>query len=324
MARYVDDILIMAANNETLVNTKKILNARFKMTDMVTVRWFLGMNIMHKKEGIYITQTSYINKILERFNLRDAKIKAVPLSKDVNFRQLIFPEGNDPRGDCPYRELVGCLLYLSVCTRPDISLAVSELSRFVSDPHDSHWNLLKGVVWYLKGTKELGLFYANDDRNSKFHVYVDASWADDIETRRSTTGILAYVGKHLVDWTSKRQSIIAHSTAEAEYIAADSATRMIVWFRTLLMELGDEQREATVVHEDNRACIILSRGEGKFLTSKHISLRYHYLNEKVLSKEIALEYIPTEEQLADLLTKPLATVRFKELLANIGLTSKLE
>lgn len=116
------------------------------MTDMGVVRWFLGMSVTYMIDRIHFSQTSYIKRIIERFNLQDAKIKLVPPAKDVNFKQLVFPDEKDPTKDCPYRELTGCLQYLSICTRPDIALAVSELFRFVSKPHCCHWELLKGIV----------------------------------------------------------------------------------------------------------------------------------------------------------------------------------
>lgn len=140
-----------------------------------------------------------------------------------------------------------------------------------------HWNALKKLLSYVKGTKEYGIWYGRVSKEYALHVYVDASWADDVLTRRSTTGLLTYLGEHLTDWSSKRQSLITHSTAESVYVAADSATRMIVWFRAMLMDLGEEQKGPTIMHEDNMACLSLAKGEGKFLMSKHIGLRYHYL-----------------------------------------------
>lgn len=264
-----------------------------------------------------MTQSSYVDKVLARFGMTNSKIRRIPLPSGNEFKKLAFPS-TDERNDHPYRELIGCLLYLAVCTRPDISLAVAELARFVSNPQECHWHALTGLLQYVKGTREFGLYYGVDDGKAhRLHVYVDASWADCLQTRKSTTGMLTYVGAHLLDWSSKRQSIITHSTAEAEYVAADSATRVIIWFRALLEDLGEKQVRPTLIHEDNTACLVLARGEGKFLTSKHIGLRYHYLREKVASQEIELAYISTDKQLADLLTKPLAFARFDKLMKQV-------
>lgn len=133
----------------------------------------------------------------------------------------------------------------------------------------------------------------------------------DINTRKATTGILAYVTCHLVDWYSKNQYKITHLTAEYEYVAVGSATGIIIWFRCLMVDLQNAQAGIKVIQEDNQACIVLERGDGRFLTSKRVSIRYQYLREKVLSDEIVLNYMPKDEQLVDLLTKPLITKRFE-------------
>ena len=319
---YVDDIILMTRSTETLKKAKEALNNIFDMKDMGPIRWFLGIRIDRRAEGIYLTQTSYVDKILNRFRMTDAKIKDVPLSPGDDTKKMTFPpEPVDADNTYPYRELVGCLLYLGVCTRPDISYAIASLARFVANPHEVHWNMLKGLLRYVKGTKDYGLFYGKCSQSDKgsqaLYAYVDASWADDLMTRRSTTGVLTYIGSHLVDWSSKLQSLVTHSIAEAEYVAADSATRTVIWFRTLLKDLNDEQLEPTIMYEDNMACLLLSKREGKFLTSKHIGLRYHYLREKVMLKEIKMEYVPTDQQLADMLTKALAFRKFDELMKRI-------
>lgn len=193
---------------------------------------------------------------------------------------------------CPYIELIGYLLYPSLCTRPDIALAVSEMARFVSSPNEAHWNAAKGIHKYLKGTKDLGLFFRTGNDTKELRVFVDASGADDIETSRSTTGVLIYIGGHLIDWSTKLQSIIAHSTAEAEYVAADASKRTVILFRLMLGEFKFKQCQATVLIEGNSTCFSQSEGEGRSLKSKHIGLRFHYLRKKVLSEEFTLEYIP--------------------------------
>lgn len=210
--------------------------------------------------------------------------------------------------------MIGSLLYLCIYTRPDIALAVSEISRFVTNPWESHWKALNHLLIYVKGTQGYGLCYTCRRKGSgkELQIYVDASWANCVKTRRSTTGVVAYLGNHSIDWNSSRQTLVAHSTAEDEYIAADSAVRMKVWLRLLLEYLGLKQESPTVIHEDNATCIVLSGGEGKFLQSKHISIRYHYLQENIGDKSIVLKFIQTDDQLADILTKPPATIKFSK------------
>lgn len=178
---------------------------------------------------------------------------------------------------------------------------------------------------YLKGTKDIGIFYRKEVLHDyKLHFYVDSSWSDYLQTRNSITGILAFVGIHFVDWSSKIQVIITHSTAESYYVAAESATRMTVWFLSLLGSLNEKQTEPTVMHEENQECTSLAKVEGTFLRSKHIGLHYHYLREKIENNEIILVHVPTEDQLADLLTKPLAAKRFEYLMKQVVSDSVME
>lgn len=190
---YIDDKLIPTANPETLAKVKGTLKTQLKITDMGIERWFLGMDVIYKLNGFFVTQTMHVCEILEIFTLEDAKSQSGSLSKDLNFQKSIFPESNDLENFCSYRELVRLLLYLIVCTCPGISLEVSQLSHFVSDPHESHCNLLKGVVRYFKESKNLTFFHTKGN-GRKFLTFVDAFWDDDVETRRSTTGILIFIG----------------------------------------------------------------------------------------------------------------------------------
>lgn len=312
MMVYVYDILLMSNKDETLSLAKEVMSSRFKMKDLGIVKWFLGIRIDHTKEGTLLTQAAYVMEVLERFNMLDCKIRNVPLSCGNVRKKLAHPPEEDTPRPCQYRELVGFFLYLSVCTRPDIAYAVADSARYVSLPYECHWKALKGILQYERGTADYGLRYDHHSCTGVLNVFADASWADDLLTRNSHIGLLTYVGSHLVDWSSKRQSIITHSTAESEYVAADSATRMIMWLRVLLDELSERQKDATLIHEDNTACLKFAKEEGRFLTLKQIGLRYHYLREKVLSSEIRLEYISTHDQLADLLTEPLPYARFSD------------
>jgi len=155
---------------------------------------------------------------------------------------------------------------------------------------------------------------------AKLTGYVDASWADG-PGRNSTTGYLCYYGENLlglVDWATKLQDVPAHSTAESELMAADELARNLVWLRTLFKELGIEQKEPTIMHEDNQACIRISEGGGNFSKRKHMDLRYHYLAILVEKKTLVMKHIATNEQVADLLTKPLERNLFQHFVGSIA------
>ncbi|UOH83757.1 hypothetical protein LQV05_006494 [Cryptococcus neoformans] len=214
---------------------------------------------------------------------------------------------------------MGALLWLAGSTRPDIAFTVSFLSRAISSPTEYHWQLSLRVVAYLSHTRTLGLTLGGGKERG-LHVYSDADWAGCSDTRRSMTGYIAYFHGSPVSWCSRRQRTVAHSTMEAEYIAAAQATREIIWLRGLLKEIGLSQVDATTLHIDNQSTICLSHNPLSHEKSKHIDIRYHIIRERVENSEIKLAYIPTEKQRADVFTKALDGVKHGKAVKALRLT----
>ena len=174
-----------------------------------------------------------------------------------------------------YRAIVGSLLYLSCWTRPDISFAVSELSRFVAEPGDKHLVAAKHLLRYVKGTKDLGLRFSRpcDSKLDTLWGYVDSDWAGCLDSRKSTTGFVLMFGGAAVSWKSKRQSVVALSSAEAEFMAASSLVQEVIYIRKFLANLGFAQKEPTKIFEDNRTCVAWSQGSvGGSDRAKHLDL----------------------------------------------------
>ena len=219
-----------------------------------------------------------------------------------------------------YRTMVGCLLYLSCWSRPDISFAVSELSRFVSEPCHQHMVAVKHLLRYLKGTKELGLIYSKPtglgltDKADLLWGYVDSDWAGCPDSRKSTSGYVLMLNGAAVSWKSKRQSVVALSSAEAEFVAASSMVQEVIYVRKFLDNLGFPQEKPTPIFEDNRTCVAWSEGSvGGSDRAKHIDLREHFVHDAVSRGILKLESIPSAENVADLLTKPLSVTPFQTL-----------
>jgi hypothetical protein len=213
--------------------------------------------------------------------------------------------------DYPVREAVGGLLYLEEMTRPDLGNAVRDLSSFLEHPTKEVVKGIKRVFRYLKGTAEKGLFFRSGGEG-KLEAYVDASYAECVLTRKSITGYVLTIDGDVVDWKSKKQPIVAQSSTEAEYIAlAMLVNKLRVVRRVRNWLVGKDG--AYLVKEDNQACIKIAEGEGVNKRSKHIDVRYHVTREAIRKEEIRLEYVRTEEQLADALTKNLGTVKFQKL-----------
>lgn len=191
-------------------------------------------------------------------------------------------------------------------------MAVSHLSRYMSDPSQSHWEQAKRVLRYLKGTAESVLMYGGAP-SSKVVGWSDSDYASDIGERRSRTGYVFMLNGAAVSWKSQRQQTVALSTAEAEYMALTAATREAMFLKQLLHESHQDSGSPITIHEDNQSCIALSKNSMTTGRSKHMDVRYHFCREKVESGDIEVQYCATENILADVLAKPLVSARHSKL-----------
>lgn len=211
----------------------------------------------------------------------------------------------------------GKLIYLAMGTRPDISFAVSVLSRHLSAFGKQHWEALKHVLRYLKATTNFGITFKN-----RFEIeligYLDADWAGDISSRRSISASVFLVNETPVAWDCKLQSMVALSSTEAEYMAATQGTKTAIHLRVFLNEIGYLQEEPTLLNEDNQPCIALTKNPVHHARTKHLDIQLHFVRQQVEKKVVTLAYCPTEVNIADLLTKPLPRVRFEQLRENTG------
>lgn len=309
---WVDDIIIAGSNKRVVADFKAAISRRFKMKDLGPLEWILGVKIRRDRprRRLEISQTAYIEQMLKRFGMEECKAVATPSEGVLN--RMSSEDGGKPNK--LYMSLVGSLLYAAMITRPDIAFAVQALGRHMQASGPEHMIAAKRVLRYLQGTKDLGLVYEygpkNDGTPSHYiHGYSDADWGGDKDTRRSTTGYVFMLGTGALSWGSRLQATVALSSAEAEYMAACAAVQEAIHLRELMGDLGYKQDRATVIYEDNQGCIALSANPVFRKRTKHIDIRYHFIRERVTSGEVELRYIPTEEQLADLLTKGLPKPR---------------
>lgn len=211
--------------------------------------------------------------------------------------------------------LIGSLQYIALSTRPDIAYAVNQLSRFLSDPGQQHWLAGKRVLRYLKGTTKSSLLYKGYDQNrsSRIEVFCDADWAGDLDDRKSTTGIVVKLNGCPIVWLSKKQSIVALSTAEAEYIAIAMAVQEVIWINQYLSELNLKDSETPIIRSDNQAAIQIASNDTLHNRSKHIDIRYHFIRQIVREGGVIITYVGTKQQEADINTKGLSVSTFKQL-----------
>lgn len=323
LALYVDDGLLFAESREVLDEVLDALRSSFEIT-RGSPSSFAGMEIERdrNKRVIFVHQRRYIERILSRFGMKDARPVCTPA--DPHFIGVLNNESNsDSVVDCPYREAIGSLIFLVQLTRPDLTYIVNFSSRFLSCPLDEHWRAVKRIFRYLRGTMDFGIKYQG--RNDVMLIgYSDADYAGDIVTRRSTTGYIFMISGGAVSWTSQRQSMVSLSTTEAEYVAASAASKELVWLRRLLNDIDCQCDQPTTLFVDSQSAIKLIKNPEFHKRTKHIDILYHFIRERYIRGDLILKYVNTNEQCADFLTKVLCKERLKRLLSMIGVCSNIE
>ena len=316
---YVDDIILAGHSDKRIQEVKDALAMQFDIKDIGNLHYFLGIKVLQddKSKSIWIGQPLYINNLLKKFGMQDCEAVGTPV--DVSTKLVKATNSDEIVDQQLYQSAIGSLLYLSVSTRPDITYAVSTLARFSSEPTKQHWTAVKRVMRYLKGTVNYGIHYSKKG-SQEYICYSDADWAGDTDDRRSTSGYLFQISGGAVTWSSKKQSCVALSTAEAEYIALASTAQEAVWMRQLTTELGNSPETATVIYEDNQSAISMTKNPQYHGKAKHIAIKYHFIREQVSNGTVNLQYCPTEEMVADMFTKGLSRERFCKLRDMAGVT----
>lgn len=233
--------------------------------------------------------------------------------------QLKLLKGSkDQTTDKPYRELVGCLMYLTVTSRPDICAAVNYFASFQCGATEEHWVHLKRILRYLKGTSDYKLQYRRRESSEMLEGYADANWGNDPNDRRSVSGFVVKLFGSTITWATKKQTSVALSTTEAELMALCQASCEIVWTLNLLNSIGLAVPEPVNVYEDNQSCISVTVEPRKHKRMKHVEIQNFFVRELVDKGRIRLNYLQTEDQGADILTKGLAMPRFFKLRRILG------
>ena len=302
---WVDDIIIAASNLSSLENVKQSLKDRFKMTDIGRLKWFLGTEFQCIENSIKINQTRYIQKVLSKFKMTDCKPKPTPCVLGLDkLMEGESPELVDPR---LYRAIVGSLIYVMTGTRPDLCYIVTKLSQKMSKPSQVDLSTAKHVLRYLKGTSELSLTFRKSNTPLTLQGYCDSDWGASTTDRPSVTGYnyqLSQTGP-LISWKSRKQPTVALSTCEAEYIALANAVQEAKFLKQLCMDMQVSISEGKTIRRiDNQGAINLAKNPIHHQRSKHIDIKYHFIRLEVREKRVSLQYISSEENLADIFTKP--------------------
>jgi len=344
LAVHVDNMLIVSNSGSKLAEMKLNLTKHFKVKDLGEVKFLLGIEVIcdRKLGSIDLSQQAYINQLLKRFNLQDANPVTTPLSSGTRLTQDDCPVTDEEKKDMEnvlYASLIGALMYAAIGTRPDIAFAVGALSRFLGNPGRRHWNEVKRVLSYLKGTSSYAIRYYTDKSkigevfgysrgvgmrptDGSIEGFCDSDWAGCVDTRRLTSGFVWMMGGGAICWRSKLQMIVALSSTEAEYVGATPAVQEVIWLRDLLCELGIAGTAPSLLNMDNRGAVCLTRGAGDSNRTKHIDIQYHFIRSHVECKRIEVQYLPTDEMVADILTKNLGRIKHDYFIGKLGIVSR--
>jgi len=273
-------------------------------------RYFVGLEIERNRDMKSIKiQTSYIQKIIDKFKMLDSKTSSVPLNPTIKYSSSMCPKLAKEKAimaEKPYNELLGSLQFVANLTRPDIAYAVNLLSRFKANPGNQHWEGAKHIIRYLKETSNQGLIYVESRKeNSNLLAYSDADWAGDQDDRKSTSGYIMMMYGGPISWASRKQDCNALSTLEGEYIATAAAVQEIKWLRQLIISLNGQECKIKLL-VDNQGAIQFIKSTNFHRKTKHIENKWNFVKNEVQNGNIELYYVPSKEQLADLLTKSLA------------------
>ncbi|KAL0793897.1 hypothetical protein Bca101_065274 [Brassica carinata] len=314
---YVDDILIASKSKTQVAGLKQILGSEFEMKDLGEAKKILGMEITRDraKGTLTISQEGYAMKFLGNYSMDKAKSVSTPFGAHFRLSSATereIREQGDSMRDVPYQSAVGSIMYSMVGTRPDLAYAVGMVCRFMSNPLKIHWQAVKWILRYIKGSTKMKLSFRKE---GPFIIkgYCDADYAADLDKRRSITGMVFTVGGNVVSWRSSLQKTIALSTTEAEWIALGEATREAMWLRGFINELGFEQ-DLVEIFCDSQSAIALSRNPVHHEKTKHVDVKYNFVRELVSEKIIDVVKIATQYNPADIFTKVLPVGKMREAL----------
>ncbi|KAI5321215.1 hypothetical protein L3X38_030286 [Prunus dulcis] len=276
------------------------LSTVLDMKDMGTLTYFLGLQITYGSNGdLFVHQTKYCKDLLKRAGMEACKLSVTPCKPHSS---VLRNEGSLLTDPTQFRSIVGALQYLTF-TRPDIAFAVNSVCQFMQAPTDVHVGLVKRILRYLHGTLEYGLTFTTG--STSLTGYCDADWAGDPNSRRSTTGYVVFLGNNPVSWSSRKQSSVSRSSTEAEYRALANCVADIAWTRHILQDLHVFIPEATTLYSDNLSALALSSNPVFHSPIKHLELDFHFIRERVQRRDLVVQYVQTEEQIADIFTKGL-------------------
>jgi hypothetical protein len=309
---FVDDLVVVyhkSITNQWLTIKHKLLN-KYSTSDLGRAQHVLGMRVIQHSSSLSLDQHTYINDKLKQFNMQECKHSSTPSSLESLTHIHDQPSLDNAT---QYRQIVGSLMYASIITRPDITYSTNILTRFMQQPQSHHLTAAKRVFRYLSSTSNLGLLYSLSPHKPNDIVIVgwcDADWGGNKIDRKSTSGNCIFINNNLVSWQTKKQHTVALSSAEAELISLIEVVKDILFFRNLLTQLNYNIIYPINIYCDNQSAIKIAEHEVTRERTKHIDIKYHFLQQYITNKIISLTWVESKNQLADIFTKSLPSELF--------------
>lgn len=318
---HVDDCTIAASSMDHITKLKDKIRTHVEITDLGELHWLLGIEVTRNRDNhtLSLSQKTYLDSIIRRFNFEELKPVSNPMEPSTKLHSGQSPTTGAEHAamhHIPYREAVGSLMYASLGTRPDISYAVTTVSRFSSNPGHSHWDAVRRIYRYLLGTTDLKLTYGGVENALVGYADADGSMGED---RRAISGYAFLIDGGAVSWSSKRQEIVSLSTTESEYIAATHATKEALWLRSFIGQLFEPLIEPITLFSDNQSAIALTKDHQYHARTKHIDIRFHFIRWVIEEGKLRLIFCPTADMIADTLTKALPSPKVKHFASQLGL-----
>ncbi|KAK8578706.1 hypothetical protein V6N12_069050 [Hibiscus sabdariffa] len=322
---YVDDILIIGNDIPTLQSIKTWLSSCFSMKDLGEAAYILGVKIYRDRSRrlLGLSQSTYIDKVLKRFSMEESKRGFLPMRNSISLLKEMCPSSPQER-ECMsqilYVSAIGSIMYVMICTRPDLSYALSMTSRYQANPGEGHWIAVKNILKYLRRTKDVFLVYGGEEQLS-IKGYTDASFQTDKDDSRSQSGFVFCLNGGAVSWKSSKQDTVADSATKDEYIAASEAAKEAVWIKKFVTELGvvPSISDAMELCCDNNGAIAQAKEPRSHQRSKHILRRFHLIREIIDRGDVEIYKVHTDDNIADPLTKPLTQQKHDRHTESLGI-----
>lgn len=316
---YVDDLLIAGDSNDNITDLKLMLSKNFHMKDLGNVSYFLGIEVLRSSDGFFLSQRKYVTDLLKEYHMVGVKPSKLPMQTKIK----LGPDKGVPLLDIqPYQRLLGKLIYLTV-TRPDIVYPVHILTQYMQAPTSDHMQAAKKLLRYLAGNTGQGILLSNKSA-TQLTAYCDSDWASCDFSRKSTSGYCILLGDSPISWKTKKQSVVARSSAEAEYRAMALASCEITWLSALLRDMGLQDLPPTVLNCDNKAALAISANPVLHERTKHVEIDCHFIRDKIAAGDIVTTFVPSYAQIADMFTKQLTSSQNGYLMRKHGVTHLTE